>query len=103
MARAGYVPERGDFVWLNLDPRTGHEQAGHRPALVLSPQAFNRKSGLCVICPATSRPKGYPFEVPFPGANDPKTVVLVEHIRCVDWRARKATFIQQVPEAVPVV
>lgn len=100
MARTGYVPERGDFVWLNLHPRTGHEQSGFRPALVLSPASFNRKSGLCVICPATSKPKGYPFEVPFPGAEDPNTVILSEHVRCIDWRARKVRFLKQVPRLV---
>lgn len=95
MARASYVPQRGDFVWLDLNPRIGHEQAGHRPALVLSPMVFNRKSGLCVVCPATSRPKGYPFEVPYPEADDPHTVILAEHVRCVDWRARRIRFSHQ--------
>jgi mRNA interferase MazF len=100
MAKAGYVPDRGDFVWLDLDPRRGHEQAGHRPALVLSPLAFNGKSGLCVICPATSKPKGYPFEVPNPDADSPKAVILAEHMRCVDWRARRIRFIRQVAQEV---
>jgi mRNA interferase MazF len=100
MARTRYIPDRGDFVWLDLDPQTGHEQAGHRPALVLSPRAFNGMSGLCVICPATTKPKGYPFEVPNPAAPNPKTVVLSEHVRCVDWRARKVQYIDRVPDEV---
>lgn len=100
MARAGYVPDRGDFVWLNLDPRTGHEQAGHRPVLVLSPASFNRRSGLCIVCPATSRPKGYAFEVPHPDADDPNTVILSEHVRCVDWRTRGVRLIHRVPMEV---
>jgi mRNA interferase MazF len=100
MARAKYVPDRGDFVWLNLNPRTGHEQSGYRPALVLTPTTFNGKSGLCVVCPATSKPKGYPFEVPHPGADDPNTVILSEHVRCVDWRARGARFLHRVPQDV---
>jgi mRNA interferase MazF len=100
MGRAGYIPDRGDFVWLDLDPRTGYEQAGHRPAIVLSPRAFNGMSGLCVICPATSKPKGYAFEVPNPAAPDPNTVVVSEQVRCVDWRARKIQFINRVPNEV---
>lgn len=104
MVRAGYVPDRGDFVWLDLNPPKGHEQAGRRPALVLSPRAYNRKSGLCVICPATTKAKGYDFEVPHPGADDPRTVVLADHVRCVDWRARNVRFIHHVsPEVLEEV
>src|SRR5437588_3352827 len=100
MARSNYVPARGDFVWLNFDPRTGHEQSGLRPALVLSPVEFNRRTGLCVVCPATSRPKGYPFEVPNPDAPDPNTVILTEQVRCVDWRTRGVRFIHRVADHV---
>jgi mRNA interferase MazF len=99
MARA-YVPDRGDFVWLSLDPQRGREQAGYRPVLVLTPAAHNRKAGLCVVCPATSRPKGYYFEVRNPDADDPKTVILVDQIRCVDWRERPPRFMHRVAPAV---
>ena len=84
MARANYIPERGDFVWIDLDPQLGHEQAGHRPAIVLSTLLYNRKTGLCVICPATSKRKGYYWEVQNPDAHDPATVILVDQVRCVD-------------------
>lgn len=85
----GYVPERGDVIWLNLNPQAGHEQAGHRPALVLSPQSYNRKTGLAVVCPLTTKIKGYPFEVPAT-INDRRGVVLADHVKNVDWIARRA-------------
>jgi mRNA interferase MazF len=100
MARPGYVPERGDFVWIDLNPRHGHEQAGRRPALVLSPRAYNRKTGLCILCPATRQIKGYAFEVVHSGAQGPPGAILSDHVRCVDWRSRHASFIQRVPQQV---
>lgn len=100
MARSGYVPNRGDFVWLDLNPKKGHEQAGRRPALVVSPQAYNRKTGLCVVCPATSQAKGYAMEVSNPDADDPGTVILVDQIRCIDWRARPLRLMHRVAPAV---
>ncbi len=84
-----YVPDEGDIVWLDLNPRTGREQSGHRPVLVLSPAAFNRRSGLLVCCPMTTQQKGYPFEVVL--QNDSMSVVLVDQVRSVDWEARRAT------------
>ena len=84
-----YVPELGDVVWLSFDPRTGHEQAGHRPALVLSPARYNGPRGMMICCPMTSRIKGYPFEVVESG--DPPSVVLADQVRSLDWRARRAT------------
>lgn len=84
-----YIPDEGDIAWLDLNPRTGREQAGHRPVLVLSPGAFNRRSGLLVCCPLTSQRKGYPFEVVMQG--DSTSVVLVDQVRSVDWEARRAT------------
>ena len=84
-----YVPEAGDIVWLRFDPQAGHEQAGHRPAVVLSPASYNGRSGLAVCCPTTTRIKGYPFEVALGGA--PATVVLADQVKSLDWRARKAT------------
>jgi mRNA interferase MazF len=83
-----YVPERGDIVWLSFDPQAGHEQAGHRPALVLSPRAYNGKIGLMLCCPMTTKIKGYPFEVAISGATP--SVALADQIKSFDWRARNA-------------
>jgi len=83
-----YVPERGDIVWLSFDPQAGHEQAGHRPALVLSPKAYNGKTGLMLCCPMTTKIKGYPFEAPIAGAVP--SAALADQVKSLDWRARKA-------------
>ena len=91
MARA-YVPERGDIVWVDLDRRVGHEQAGHRPALVLSPAAYNGRTGLALMCPITSRIKDYPFEVRIAAGRRIDGVVLADHVKTLDWRYRKARF-----------
>lgn len=90
MARRAYVPERGDIVWLNFTPQAGHEQAGHRPALVLSPARYNRASGLMLCCPMTTQLKGYPFEVPVEAPGGVPGAVLADQIKSVDWRARRA-------------
>jgi len=84
-----YVPDRGDLVWIDFDPQTGREQAGRRPALVLSPGIFNGKSGLAFACPITSKIKGYAFEVAIDTPNV-KGVVLSDHLRSMDWVARNA-------------
>ena len=84
------VPERGDLVWLSLDPRTGHEQAGRRPALVLSPSAYNRRTGLALCCPITGRVNGYPFEVEIPAGLPIEGVVLADQVKSLDWRVRRA-------------
>ncbi len=84
----GYVPEAGDIVWLEFDPQAGHEQAGHRPALVLSPAAYNGKRGMMICCPMSSRIKGYPFEVVVPGSEP--SVVLADQVKSLDWVARRA-------------
>jgi len=86
---AAYVPDMGDIVWLQFDPQARHEQAGHRPALVLSPAAYNGVRGMIVCCPMTSRIKDYPFEVVV--SRDPPSVVLADQVKSLDWRARKAT------------
>ncbi|MCI0683135.1 MAG: endoribonuclease MazF [Gemmataceae bacterium] len=99
-ARASYVPERGDFMWISLRPTRGHEQAGHRPALVLSPKSYNRRTGLCVLCPSTRHAKGYAFEVRVSMPDGSESIVLADQIRCVDWRARKAEFIFRVAQDV---
>ena len=83
-----YVPEAGDIVWMNFDPQAGHEQAKHRPAVVLSPAAYNAKAGLLLCCPITTKIKGYPFEVKLSGR--PPSVALADQVKSFDWRARKA-------------
>jgi mRNA interferase MazF len=83
-----YIPDRGHVIWIDFDPQAGREQARHRPALVLSPKTYNRKTSLCVLCPMTTHVKGYPFEVMVPG-KDP-SVVLADQVKSLDWRARKA-------------
>ena len=82
------VPQAGDIVWLNFTPQAGHEQAGHRPALVLSPKAYNQKTSLMICCPITTQIKGYPFEVLISG--EPESVVLADQVKSLDWRSRRA-------------
>ena len=89
MAR-GFVPDAGDIVWLEFSPQAGHEQAGHRPALVLSPAAYNNKTGTMVCCPMTTQIKGYPFEVII-HAEGVGGAVLSDQVKNLDWKARKAT------------
>lgn len=93
-----YIPDRGDLVWLVFSPQAGHEQAGRRPALVLSPQSYNKKVGLALFCPITSQVKGYPFEVLIPRGLDISGVVLADQIRNMDWQARQIEFINSAPE-----
>ena len=88
----GYVPDRGDIVWLSFQPQAGREQAGRRPALILSPASYNGKVGLALACPITSRVKGYPFEVRLPKGLAVSGVVLSDHVTSLDWRAREAEF-----------
>ena len=93
-------PDRGHLVWISLDPQSGHEQAGRRPALVLSPASYNGPVGLALFCPITSHAKGYPFEVPLPDGLPVSGVVLADHIKCLDWRSRRAEYAAQAPETV---
>jgi mRNA interferase MazF len=86
---SAYVPDGGDFIWLTFDPQAGHEQAGRRPALVLSPKIYNHKSGLALVCPVTNQAKGYPFEVTIPSGYGVTGVILADHVRSVDWKARR--------------
>lgn len=86
MVADGWAPDAGDIVWLQFNPQAGHEQAGHRPALVLSPLAYNRRTGLAVCVPMTTRVKGYPFEV----AIGTEGVALSDQVKSLDWRARSA-------------
>lgn len=96
MARR-YVPARGDTVWITLNPQAGREQAGRRPALVVSPASYNGKVGLAVLCPITSQVKGYPFEVTIPSGLKVGGVVLSDQVKSLDWRMRRAEFICKVP------
>lgn len=84
----GWAPDEGDVVWVRFDPQVGREQAGHRPAVVLTPAGYNRKSGLLLCVPLTTRIKGYPFEVPVAG--DRAAVALVDHVKSLDWQGRHA-------------
>jgi len=93
-----YVPERGDLVWLTFNPQAGHEQAGRRPAVVLSPIAYNGKVGLALFCPITSEVKGYPFEVALPEGLPISGVILVDQIKSLDWRAREMEKIEKLPD-----
>ncbi len=94
-----YVPERGNIVWLTFTPQAGHEQAGRRPALVLSPSAYNGKVGLAIFCPITSQIKGYPFEVPVPQGLTVGGAILSDQVKSLDWRVRKAEFICKLPDS----
>ena len=98
MSGRSYCPDRGDVVWISFNPQSGHEQAGHRPALVLSPRAYNRKVGLAILCPITTQAKGYPFEVAIPDGLDVSGVVLADQVKNLDWRARKASLCCRVPD-----
>ena len=89
-SKRSYVPDRGDIVWLQFNPQAGHEQAGHRPALVLSPASYNRRSGLILCCPMTSQMKGYPFEVLIASGTDRDSVVLADQVKSLDWKVRRA-------------
>jgi mRNA interferase MazF len=89
--KAPYVPDRGDLVWTDFNPQAGREQAGKRPALVLSPKLYNAKTGLAVMVPITSQVKGYPFEVPV-RTKEIEGVALSDHLKNLDWRARGVRF-----------
>jgi mRNA interferase MazF len=95
-----YVPDRGDAIWLEFDPQAGHEQAGRRPAVVLSPAGYNSRSSLAIVCPVTRQSKGYPFEVVLPEGLPVTGVALADHARSLDWKARKAERICRLPDEV---
>ncbi len=94
-----YIPKPGDLVWLEFNPQSGHEQAGRRPALVISQLDYNKKTGLALFCPVTSRKKGYPFEVDLK-ESPVKGVVLSDQVKSLDWRARKTKLIDTAPESI---
>lgn len=95
--KVGWVPDAGEIIWIEFDPRVGREQAGHRPAAVLTPASYNRGSGLLLGVPLTTKVKGYPFEVPVAG--DRPGVALVDHVKSLDWRGRGATAKGRITEA----
>jgi mRNA interferase MazF len=95
--RRAYVPRCGDVVWISSNPQAGHEQAGRRPAVVLSPQSYNSKVGLAILCPITSQPKGYPFEVLLPAGLPVAGAILSDRVKSLDWRARHAELICTLP------
>ena len=96
--KSAFVPDAGDFVWLTFDPQAGREQAGRRPALVLSPKLYNAKSGLALACPITSQVTGYPFEVAVPAGHGIAGVILADHVKSVDWKARRAERLGRCPD-----
>lgn len=95
-----YIPQRGDIVWLSFQPQAGHEQRGRRPALVISPAAYNGRVGLALMCPITRQVKGYPFEVEIPSGIDLEGAILADQVKSLDWRARKANFVSRLPDEV---
>jgi len=95
-----YIPDQGDLIWLEFNPQAGHEQAGLRPALVVSPASYNGAVGLALICPITSKIKGYPFEVLLPKKHKINGAILTDQIKSLDWRARKAKFISKAPAEI---
>lgn len=95
-----YVPDQGHAIWFTFDPQAGREQAGRRPAIVLTPAAYNRKTGLVLVCPVTSQEKGYTFEVSLPTGLPVSGVILADHVKSADWRARQAAFICALPPAI---
>lgn len=97
---SAYVPDRGDAIWLDFDPQSGHEQAGRRPALVLSPAAYNGLVGLALVCPITNQPKGYPFEVVIPVGMGVTGVILADQVKSLDWKTRRSKFVAKLPDGV---
>ena len=88
-----YVPDRGDIIWINFNPQSGHEQAGRRPALVISPIAYNQKIGMALLCPITNQIKDYPFEVIIPSGYKVIGVILSDQIKCLDWKVRETEYV----------
>ena len=98
--RTNYVPARGDVVWLQFDPQAGSEQAGQRPALVISPKSYNGRVGLAVFCPLTTQVKGYPFEVALPQGGKAQGAILADQVKSLDWRVRQAAKFDEVSDEV---
>lgn len=95
-----YVPERGEAVWLQFNPQAGQEQSGHRPAIVLSPLAYNQRVGLALFCPITTQVKRYPFEVTIPAGLAVSGVILADQVKILDWQARSASLSCRLPDEI---
>jgi mRNA interferase MazF len=95
-----FIPHRGDVVWIDMQPQAGHEKSGRRPAIVLSPKAYNEKVGLVILCPISNQVKGYPFEVMIPSGLKVTGVVLSDQVKSLDWKIRNAEFCDKLPEDV---
>jgi mRNA interferase MazF len=95
-----YIPDKGDVIWLNFNPQTGHEQAGKRPAMVVTPMQYNKVTGLGLFCPVTSKIKNYPFEVKIPEGFGISGVILADHVKNLDWKAREAELIFSLPKDI---
>jgi len=93
-------PDRGDVVWIDMNPQAGHEQRGRRPAVILSPSTYNQKVGLALLCPLTTQIKGYPFEVVLPAGLAAAGAVLADQVKSLDWRARKAQLLCRLPTVI---
>jgi mRNA interferase MazF len=100
MVKRGYIPDAGDVLWVEFSPRVGHEQAGRRPAVVLSPSSYNEKASLALLCPITSHAKGYPFEVAVPAGGRFRGVILADQLRSLDWQQRKVQRAGKIPPEV---
>lgn len=98
-----YIPDRGDIVWINLNPQAGYEQSGRRPALVLSPLAYNKKVGLAIFCPITSKVKGYPFEVIIPEGLKVSGAILSDQVKNLDWQIRETEIIDRLPDETTMI
>ncbi len=97
---SAYIPQRGDLIALTFDPQSGHEQMGRRPALVVSHDLFNKSTGLCIVCPITNTRRDFPFHIPIPTDQNITGVIMVEQVKSIDFRSRKAKQIGKAPEAV---
>ena len=100
MVAREYVPDAGDLIWLDFTPQAGREQAGRRPAVVLSPRSYNEKTSLAVVCPVTRHVKGYPFEVSLPAGSRIKGAILSDHLKNLDWRQRQAQKAGKIPRSI---
>lgn len=100
MLVSDYCPDRGDIVWLDFDPQSGHEQKGRRPAIVVSPKIYNSKTGLALFCPITNQVKGYPFEVMLASNLDVTGVIIADQIKSLDWKVRNVEFIVRAPKNI---
>jgi mRNA interferase MazF len=100
MVMSKYTPERGDIIWVNFSPHSGHEQGGRRPAIVISPYKYNFHAKLALVCPITSQVKGYPFEVKIPEGFKVGGVILSDHLKSIDWASRNGELIFKIPESI---